>query len=330
MRNNLITKTSGTISIDGIISLKKKFFSLKTLFSFTLAFVILYLIFAKIDFDKVISVLSKTDWVLFIIAFVIFYLSILLRGLRWHLLMRNLGFNGNKKAVTEILFLSWFVNVIVPAKLGDLYRSYLINRNYGFSISKTVGSVFTERVFDMIIIFILFGVTGLFSFHGKLPSNVVYLLLLGFVMATMLMFSLFVMRVWGYKIKSFLPSRLGDIYGRFEIGALHSIKNIPLVFVFTLFIWLLEAARLYFVTSSLNFTIPLTLIVFIALASSLLTALPITPAGLGAVEFAIVGILLLFDIDKNMAFSVAILDRLISYWSIIPLGYLTFVLSEKC
>ena len=30
---------------------------------------------------------------------------------------------------TEILFLSWFVNCLVPAKLGDLYRAYLLRGN---------------------------------------------------------------------------------------------------------------------------------------------------------------------------------------------------------
>jgi uncharacterized protein (TIRG00374 family) len=42
-----------------------------------------------------------------------------------------------------------------------------------------------------------------------------------------------------------------------------------------------------------------------------------------------VGILLLFGINKNIAMSITILDRLISYWSIIPLGYLTFILSKR-
>ena len=327
---NITPKIESTIPVEEDISLKRKFFSFKTLLSFLLAFIVLYLLYTRIEINKVISLISKTKWPLFLLAFLIFYLSIFLRGLRWHFLLKNLGFNGNKWAISEILFISWFANVIVPAKLGDLYRSYLMDKNYKFSISKTVGSVFTERVFDMLILFTLFGITGIFSFKGKLPSNIVYLLLSGFLMTLILITGLFAMKYFGHFIKRLLPHRLKDIYSRFEIGTLHSIKNIPLLLTYTLIIWLLEAGRLYFVTFSLNFFLPITIIVFIALASSLLTTLPITPAGLGAVEFAIVGILLLFGIDKNMAVSIAILDRLISYWSIIPLGYITFILSKKC
>jgi uncharacterized protein (TIRG00374 family) len=312
------------------LSLKRRFFSIKTLLSFLLAFIVLYLLYTRVELEKITTVIGKTNWFLFIVAFCIFYLSIFLRGLRWHFLLENLGFHGKKIEVSEILFISWFANVIVPAKLGDLYRSYLMDRNYGFSISKTVGSVFTERVFDMIILFIMFGLTGLLTFGVKLDARIRYLLVSGFIMTFVLISGLFTMKYFGKHIRRFLPSRIRDIYGRFEIGTLESIKNVPLLITYTLLIWMLEAGRLYFVTFSLNLTIPIMLVIFIALTSSLLTALPITPAGLGAVEVAIVGILLVFGIDKNIAVSIAILDRLISYWSVVPLGYITFVMSSKC
>lgn len=312
------------------ISLKKRFFSIKTLLSFLLAFFVLYLLYTRVDLGKITSVMKQTKWFFFFVAFCIFYLSIFLRGLRWHFLMQNLGFHGKKIEISEILFISWFANVIVPAKLGDLYRSYLMDRNYSFSIAKTVGSVFTERVFDMIILFIMFGMTGLLTFGVKLDVRIRYLLISGFIITFILISGLFAMKYFDKYIRRLLPSRIRDIYGRFQIGTLESIKKVPLLITYTLLIWLLEAGRLYFVTFSLNIAIPIILVIFIALTSSLLTALPITPAGLGAVEVAIVGILLIFGIDKNIAVSIAILDRLISYWSIVALGYLTFVVSNKC
>ena len=56
---------------------------------------------------------------------------------------------------------------------------------------------------------------------------------------------------------------------------------------------------------------------FVALMSALLTTLPITPAGLGVVEAAVIVVLKLVDMDASMAGSIAILDRLIGYWSLI-------------
>ena len=44
------------------------------------------------------------------------------------------------------------MNCLVPAKLGDLYRAYLLRANYAASLSRTVGTVFVERIADIIII----------------------------------------------------------------------------------------------------------------------------------------------------------------------------------
>ena len=45
----------------------------------------------------------------------------------------------------------------------------------------------------------------------------------------------------------------------------------------------------------------LSLIAFVALSAALVSALPITPSGLGAVEFAIVGVLVLVGVDAGVA-----------------------------
>jgi hypothetical protein len=61
----------------------------------------------------------------------------------------------------------------------------------------------------------------------------------------------------------------------------------------------------------------------------LLTAVPITPAGLGFVESGLVGLVLLSGdlglitgVTREIALAVALLDRSISYWSLIVVGLL--------
>ncbi len=54
--------------------------------------------------------------------------------------------------------------------------------------------------------------------------------------------------------------------------------------------------------------------------AALLTTLPFTPAGLGVVEVATVSVLKLVDVPVDLAGSVAVLDRLITYWGLIAVG----------
>jgi uncharacterized protein (TIRG00374 family) len=65
------------------------------------------------------------------------------------------------------------------------------------------------------------------------------------------------------------------------------------------------------------------------LAASLLTAIPLTPAGLGAVEVSIVFILSIIGIDATLGTSLALLDRLISYWSMLVTGSIAYMLSDR-
>jgi len=62
----------------------------------------------------------------------------------------------------------------------------------------------------------------------------------------------------------------------------------------------------------------------------------VTPAGLGLVESGVIAILLLLNsigtvqgINQSLASSVAILDRSISYWSLVVIGIVVYALSRR-
>jgi uncharacterized protein (TIRG00374 family) len=83
--------------------------------------------------------------------------------------------------------------------------------------------------------------------------------------------------------------------------------------------------RLFLVGKSLGAHLSIELTVFVALMSALLTTLPVTPAGLGLVEAAVVVVLKLVDVNADLAGSIAILDRVIGYWSLIVVGIVLYI-----
>ena len=130
-----------------------------------------------------------------------------------------------------------------------------------------------------------------------------------------------------------LPHRVTEFYDRFEVGVFSiSPRKLPLLAVITVAIWATEAMRLYCVILALNFPITLGIsgAFFVALIASLLTAIPLTPAGLGVVEVGIVGVLTRFyNVPPTEAVAIALVDRVISVLSIIVLGGLLYVASPK-
>jgi uncharacterized protein (TIRG00374 family) len=96
-------------------------------------------------------------------------------------------------------------------------------------------------------------------------------------------------------------------------------------------VWGLEAARLAFVVFALGFggLLGPSQFLLVALAAALLTTVPFLPGGLGLVEFGMVTVLVAVGgVSKEQALSIAILDRSISYGSLVVLGFIVFLVTH--
>ncbi len=289
----------------------------------------------------IVEKLRQADPLKFILALIIYYVGFPLRAGRWRLLLQNVGYHRSKgtkvpsiAGLSEIIFLAWFANCIVPAKLGDMYRAYLLKKNSNVSFSKTFGTILAERIFDMVILVALMALSALALIRGKDAGMAVTVGEVGLAVVLLIVIGLVVMFKFGAHIEERLPKRLQAMYGRFQAGTLGSFRQIPSLAVLTILIWLTEAGRLYLVTTAL---VPafgevqqlgIAIILFVALANSLLTTVPLTPGGLGLVEAGVTG-LLMMELSKDAAVAVALLDRTISYGSLILFGLVLYLFSRK-
>jgi hypothetical protein len=329
-----------TAERDDNVNVVRRFFRPQTIISFLFSFAVLvfFLTRINIDLDDVLARMRTADPAFLLLAFAAYYLSFPVRAMRWRMLLGNAGLRRAENArlpglpgLTEMIFLSWFANCIVPAKLGDAYRSYLLKQRARVSFSTTIGTILTERITDVLVLFGLMALAGLIAFHGHLPSELLYLMVFGGVLVGIVVAGLVMLRSLRPLAARLLPARVHSFYHKFEQGILQSFRpqTIPHLLVYTGIVWLLEGLRLYCVALALGLKMPLSVTLFIALASSLLTTIPFTPAGLGFVESAVVTVLLWFRVDQATAVSVSFLDRIISYWSIIVFGVIVYVIGAN-
>ena len=140
--------------------------------------------------SSVPSLILAADPVLVLAAFLVFYAGFPLRGLRWAILLRGTGQKVSTKDSTEIIFLSWLVNCVVPAKLGDVYRAYLLKINTARPRCRGhFGTVFIERVLDVFAIAILGLAAGYWSFRSGLPPAIQIVFGVGVVVVVVLAFA---------------------------------------------------------------------------------------------------------------------------------------------
>ncbi|MBA2718538.1 MAG: flippase-like domain-containing protein [Chloroflexi bacterium] len=322
------------------LSLGRRLRQPRTIISLILPLILLAL-FARalpgFKLDQIPGLILKANPLLLLVAFGVFYAGFPLRGLRWAILIRGTGFRLGVKDASEIILISWLVNCLVPAKLGDLYRAYLLKINTTVSLSRTFGTVFIERVLDLFAI-VVFGLgSGYWSFRGKLPAEVQVVFLIGVVVAVALAGGLLTMRNFGRRILTALPlpHRVLEFYDRFEEGVFSAVglRALPRLIVITGLIWTTEAMRLFAVVEALGFPdihLGISGAFFVALTGSLLTAVPFTPAGIGIVESAVVFVLTqVYNVPPTEALAITIVDRVISVLSIIGVGSIVYWLSPK-
>ena len=194
---------------------------------------------------------------LVLLAAIVFYLGFPLRGYRWKRLLQETGFIIGLRDSVEILYLSWFVNCVVPAKLGDVYRAYLLKMNSEASLSRTFGTVFIERILDIFAIAILGLAAGFWSFRDGMPPAIRLVFIVGIVVVVVAAIGLFTMRNFGRRIivRLPLPPRILELYERFEEGVFGAIglKHLPILAIVTGLIWLTEGLRLYIVVQAFGF-----------------------------------------------------------------------------
>jgi uncharacterized protein (TIRG00374 family) len=226
----------------------------------------------------------------------------------------------------------------VPAKLGDVYRAYLLKLNAPVSFTRTFGTVFIERILDLFTIAVLGLAAGFWSFRSGLPPEIQFVVAFGVGTMVVLAGLLFTLRNFGRQILErlrFLPHRVLELYDRFEEGVFQGVgrRQLPFLILLSVLIWTTEGMRLWLVVQALGFpdvNLGISGAFFVAFIGSLLTAVPLSPAGLGVVDAGMGAVLVLaYGVPPTEAATIVIVDRVISVFSIIVIGSIVYVVSGK-
>lgn len=324
------------------LSLGRRLLNWRTLVPLLIVLALLIYSAHKLNINpaKTWTAILAANVLFFLVAFLTYYLSFPVRALRWRLLLENAGFtqsNGVRLPalwkLTEIVYISFFANAVVPAKLGDLYRAYLLRQEIGVSTARGFGTVLAERLLDLIVLLLLFVSAIIISLHANLPAqlHVGLFVTLGLVSAGIA--GLFLLRLFRDQIARLIPARFRNLYTNFQEGTLGSFQRLPLLAVLTIGVWSCEALRFFFVALALNLIGGnllhiLTAACFIALGEALLTIVPFTGGGVGLVEAGMFAMIALFTpANQSLAAAAILLDRTISLLSILVIGFVVFLIA---
>lgn len=310
-------------------ALGKRFLQPRTFVSFGIAAFIVYMIVRGlgIDMDSVWRQMRNANLPLLVAAFFTYYTAILVRAIRWRMMLVQVGIDDRHgyrlpgiPGTFQILTLSLFANCVVPARLGDAYRSFLLKDRSGASFGLGFGTILAERLIDVVVMVGVVITAGAVVFGTNAPGRAEQAFLLGLGVVVVGVLGALGLHLFRDRIEAAIPQRFTGHFQRVNKGIFDILRK-PLPFAaLGMVIWLMDGLRVYLVAHSLGANLTVAEAIVVSMLSALVTIVPFTPAGLGVVEGFMVWLLPQVGVPQDTAVAIALIDRAITYLSLIVVG----------
>ncbi len=241
--------------------------------------------------------LRTANYVWLLPGIAVYFLAVVARTWRWHYLLRPVKAIPVRR-LFPIVCIGYFGNNVFPARLGELLRAYVLRKDEQVPMTTSLAPIIIERVFDglVMLLFVFFALP--FVGADRIPNfyrGVV-------VGASLLFFGALVVFLWAaisprrtdalyrFFAERFLPARLRPpvegFYRRFMAGLafLRSGRDVLMVFVTSIVIWLLETVKYWFVMHAFVFSVPFVGLMLMNGVVNLTTTLPSAPGYIGTFE----------------------------------------------
>jgi hypothetical protein len=326
-----------------------------TLISWSISILLLLGMFHVVPFKEVWRALHQVNPLFILLAMIFSFISFLLMGYRWALLFSP-HYQVSHRSAFSLVMIGLAINATLPGRVGELARIGLAVKKFRTSVTFTTATVVIERLFDVIMLLTLLGVSLFFLPHIKVDhsvqllgytvnSEVIMNLMMGLVficlslMVLVIGFAIPYTRKTIHQLLSKIPF-MGQWFNRKtakmfnDIGkCLSSLKEVPTIsklLLYSITIWLAIAICNYLVSLGM-IGIQLTFLqaIVVTSISNVASSIPSAPGGWGVSEagalFALVISGVPFEPAVGLAYVLTI--HIVGYLLVVLLG-ITLALRE--
>jgi hypothetical protein len=225
-------------------------------------------------------------------------------------------------------------NNLLPARLGEFVRAYMMGKKEGISKSATLATILLERIFDGLVLLLFLGIIAvLFSLplwikQAGIAAGAFFLFLSAFLI--LLMFKkdkgIQLVQITAGLISTKLAKEAGRLLNLFLTGliVINHKKNIFIVFLFSVIAWLVEAMTYYMISLSFGINLPIYVSLLVMVIVNIGILIPSAPGYIGAFEFFCISSLAIFSIEQSVALSFGIVLHAVIFIPITVIGIFYF------
>ncbi|MGF1504964.1 MAG: flippase-like domain-containing protein [Chloroflexi bacterium] len=242
----------------------------------------------------------------------VYFIAVWGRTWRWHYLLRPVK-RISLKAMFPVVVIGYMGNNVYPLRAGEVIRAYVLKRNEDVSISASLATIIVERIFDGLVM-LIFVFAALPFAPIPAPFDQIVLYMTGLFFGALLVFFLLALRpAFTRKLYTGIFNRLIpvealrdktiDLADRFMDGlaSLRSPGDMLMILVTSVFIWLTETGKYWFVMHAFDFQVSFFVLMLMTAVVNLATTLPSSPGYVGTFHEPGIEILKVFGVPANTA-----------------------------
>ena len=261
----------------------------------------------------------------------VYFFGVWARTWRWHYMLRPI------KAVSlvrifPVVVIGYMGNNDYPARAGELIRAYVLRKKEAVSISASLATIIVERIFDGVIMLLFVFVSLPLTPMPEELRRVVVLFSLLFFGALAVFFVIAAsparsQTVYNWFIARLVPPRFQDlargVLDHFMDGlhCLRSGRDVLMIFVTSLVIWLAETVKYWFVMHSFDFSVPFYVLMLMNGVVNLATTIPSAPGYVGTFDAPGIEVLEQFGVGRAVATSYTLVLHAALWLPITLLGF---------
>ena len=300
---------------------------IKKLVLFLITLIFLYFVFVNLDINELIRNIKKFDIKYIIFLSISIICSLACRGICFKQLISK-TINVPLKELVPLCLTSASLNIVLPARAGDIFRAFFIGQKYKVSKIKIFGTVMLERIFDVFVIFCLL-LLGVFVYHRnelaiKLCSFAGICIILGisFTFITFkynktdelcnliinktkkLPFSSLIQ-----KAANFTNKTCNSFFNGFEV--IDAPPKILAALIASFGIWFFECLNFFIIIQGFGYHLHWSVTIFIICFIALACMIPSTSIFIGPYQLAVITAFSIYNINKETALAISFVEQAI-------------------
>lgn len=263
-----------------------------------------------LELARVAEALAGAQYWLLVPALVLYFAGVWVRAVRWQHLLTPVA-RVSAQRLFPVVVIGYMANDVLPLRLGEVARCYVLRRREGVPQSAALGTVLVERVMDGLTMLVFMGVAlPLLPFSAALYRlmGAAGALFLGasVVLVTLTLRPALAARLLDVSLRRVpagLAARVRALAGSFVsgLGALGGASAALLVFALSCAAWLLEAGMYYVLMFAFPIAPSALLAVLTTAVANLGTLVPSSPGYVGVFDFVGRSVLTQFDVPSEAA-----------------------------